>query len=1392
MVVGTLMVNALVPPPVPSTSSTSAISTAKQSFSITGARNEFRPYGVVPQVLGKVRCTPPYAVKPYTSNKGNDQYLHVSFLISKGITHLSKLRIGETTIQRFGDVEMWVDDGTGAAGTSKLITQDRYEEQLSVLLSYATGWVTRTTQPDTDWISFDLTVPGLIKYDTEKGYPIATTVQLEIQYAPTGTSNWSAELVGSSIFAQSVNLITTDHHLFQEDQDHAETKQWFRVVLHKLSGVGYSIAGSEDAPPEVPDWAYAIASVLISSTGGNEIVDERTNTLITGFVPSLETSMSPYRVNLTAGTLKAELLNLMGKSPDVIRKTLTWPVDRGQYDVRWRRLTGDAAVPNTDGKIDSVYLSAVRSITNRAPVTEPDISRVDLKVKATEKLNGVIDTFNVVAQTVCLDYAVSSDTWVSRRTSNPASLVRYVLQGDSNKRPLTDAEIDLDTFKTWHNYCRAQGFEFNHYVDYQTSVGELVRLICSAGRAAPSDSGDGRFSVIIDKEQTTPRQHFTPANSWGYSGTKVYANWPHAFRTIFDNREKDWQTDEMMVYDDGYSAANATLFERLELVGVDTPAQAWKHGRFHIAQARLRPETHSFYADVENLVCTRGDLIRFQHDVIMVGIGVASRVKKIKHNLVCYSEALSLPPWAASADVTDAAYTCVDGVELSLVDDNSAAVNETVYQDIDVTDYDDLLLRFRVKMGTWDIAAMYINLFGGAAQTSYIKTLTGDVSSGYVTGGTGGLVSELTGVEVEAGVYEYTARLIKTDAANVTLRLWFYAADTTATNIGTTYWGGISVSDYAQSHDYGESEGTAVVSGVEMENEYLTAADTDYGFRFRLNDGTSLVVPVENNGSGYWDSFDFVTPRGTSLASPAVGDLGMFGESDNESIELIIKDIEPGEDFTARLVCLDYAPGIYTSDTGTIPTWSSNITDKVDYKDVFIPTIASITSGESVWIVNRAGVYTPQMMVNLSCGVGAENVITHTDIWYKITDTEGYKIIRVAGKASVVLIPDVLEKTTYSLRARYLFGGGIGLWSELVDHTITGRDTRPPDVENFRAMVLNDKTLLEWDAFEPPVIDLSYYKVKYSSATSGATWPGAVDMVLTVPKDAVSVMVPTVSGSYLIKAFDTKDQYSENAAVISSNIARVLGLNVVETVTEDSDFLGTHDGTTVTSGALQLDSATSLADWTSLALVERLRDSFADIGVYAFANGVDLGAKYTSRVTAVMTVSGVNMDDTLAMWERLSDVVSLSGADSDQYGVELYVRTTDDDPTGTPTWSDWQLFVIGDYSCRAFEFKIVLYSFSPSITPSISALSVTVDMPDRVLGADNVTSDAAGTAISFSPAFKATPAIGVTADNMATGDYFTVTSKSATGFTVRFFNSSDTGVSRVFDWLAKGYGEVIA
>ena len=53
--------------------------------------------------------------------------------------------------------------------------------------------------------------------------------------------------------------------------------------------------------------------------------------------------------------------------------------------------------------------------------------------------------------------------------------------------------------------------------------------------------------------------------------------------------------------------------------------------------------------------------------------------------------------------------------------------------------------------------------------------------------------------------------------------------------------------------------------------------------------------------------------------------------------------------------------------------------------------------------------------------------------------------------------------------------------------------------------------------------------------------------------------------------------------------------------------------------------------------------------------------------------------------------------------------------------------------------------------------------------------------------YKVVPAIGVTAQNMATGDNYTITNKSVTGFEIAFTNSGGSGVNRTFDYIAKGF-----
>ena len=63
--------------------------------------------------------------------------------------------------------------------------------------------------------------------------------------------------------------------------------------------------------------------------------------------------------------------------------------------------------------------------------------------------------------------------------------------------------------------------------------------------------------------------------------------------------------------------------------------------------------------------------------------------------------------------------------------------------------------------------------------------------------------------------------------------------------------------------------------------------------------------------------------------------------------------------------------------------------------------------------------------------------------------------------------------------------------------------------------------------------------------------------------------------------------------------------------------------------------------------------------------------------------------------------------------------------------------------------------------------------------------------ITFADAFYAAPEVFISPSNMATGDYFAVSSVTRTGFTVAFTNSAAAAVTRSFSYTAVGYGKEI-
>lgn len=657
-IVGKLLISSLAPPPKPSNGGSNPAESP--TMFIEGAQNALDPFGVVPVCLGTNRMVPNQCALPYTETKDNDQYVRQLFTWGWGtrIT-LSDQQLGDTDLADFEGYQIKHRlKGDLHLGTS-LFTNDVYQQDYSVLLQEVDGYTTRTTRPDVDEATVDWTfTQGLTKFNGS-GKRVAQTVQLEVQYALSGVSPqvWTtpatafAEYDGSTLTFEApeygypvYEFIGGVYYLVGYRRD--------IVVVDIFTGVPRIVKSSNDATtsgsakaPAIPKNTILLATVLVLSKrmrftpftvteSIESIVDGRPAAVFTTGVNGVTfgsagdfevTAAGGLDVDVAGGELQADILTITSASAEVLRRSVTFEFPaRGTYDIRTRRISADT---DDDKIFDKVSLTAIKSITHQQPVNLQGINGTAIRIKATEQLNGPINQYNAIVSNLIPDYDAESDTWIRRVTSNPASIYRYVLQGAPNARPLADAKIDLDALADWHTHCVNQGYSYNRVIDYDTSVDEVLRDVAAAGAASPAIV-DGKRTVVIDRIKDDVIDIITPRNSWDYSGEMIYPDMPHAFRVRFRNAEKGYLQDERIVYDDGYDATNATIFEVLELQSCTDASLAHKIARRHIASARLRPETHTFMMHAEHLVFLRGDRVKFEHDVPIIGIG-DGRVKEV-------------------------------------------------------------------------------------------------------------------------------------------------------------------------------------------------------------------------------------------------------------------------------------------------------------------------------------------------------------------------------------------------------------------------------------------------------------------------------------------------------------------------------------------------------------------------------------------------------------------------------------------------------------------------------------------------------------------------------------------------------------------------------------------
>ncbi len=582
------------------------------------------------------------------------------------------------------------------------------------------------------------------------------------------------------------------------------------------------------------------------------------------------------------------------------------------------------------------------------------------------------------------------------------------------------------------------------------------------------------------------------------------------------------------------------------------------------------------------------------------------------------------------------------------------------------------------------------------------------------------------------------------------------------------------------------------VRGGTRRNGRVSSATTT---QITIDSSTELSVNMGNSPTisvvlpnGLIETRDIGTINGTAVnvsaafsQAPATFAPWLIQTTDIQSQQFRVISVSENEDGIFGVTAIKYNESIYDAVEQNL-----NLTQR-DITNITATPTAATNLSAAEFLYKEGG--TVRTGVDISWSSPVANV-TDFIVRYRLNDNNFEKIETEAQSTQVKGLK------AGSLEVQVTPRSYVGKTGPTTSQTFTlaGKTAIPGNVQNLTLEPLNyNSARLRWDETVDLDVKVSgKVHIRHSNLTDGsATWSNSTDLIAAIAGGATEATVPLLEGEYLVKFEDDglRKSATEASIVVDQPVAQTFF--GVKTQREDqlsTPFSGSKTDTTY--------------DSTYDALILDSDGLTAGTGEYAFADTLDLEAVYSLDLERRLVARGIYPTDTWDSRTALIDTwLDIDGGVVDQVNAELYVRKTNDNPSGSPTYSAWQPLANGVLKARAFQFKAVLTSSNAAQNILVDELGYKAQMQQRTEQSTSaIASGTSAKAVTFTNAFftgtsslgganSALPTIGITPQNMATGDFFELSSISRTGFTVTFKNSSSTIVDRNFNYMATGFGK---
>jgi hypothetical protein len=512
--------------------------------------------------------------------------------------------------------------------------------------------------------------------------------------------------------------------------------------------------------------------------------------------------------------------------------------------------------------------------------------------------------------------------------------------------------------------------------------------------------------------------------------------------------------------------------------------------------------------------------------------------------------------------------------------------------------------------------------------------------------------------------------------------------------------------------------------------------------------------------------------------------------------------------FTASLSLQEHQNSWYTFSTinevATVP--DTNLPNPFS-----VQPPSSLTLSDDLQELNDGTVITRLL---ITVGASTDRFVDDYEIEVKQTlDRNGDAVVdnfRIVsqGKSLEYQLLNAVDGGTYEVRARGI--NSLGVKSAYITGTrkVIGATEPPANVQEFSiSLIGSDQMQLSW----LPVADLDVesYEIRYQKVSSGYQWFNSTDLVRVPRRSANSIILNKIDAPFTlgIKAIDKLGNESlEPSLIVSSNVT-TQGYKLINSISEHPNFAGsftntfkrTDTGTITGDNVITLDTISkfdegvgNFSDVDANYVFETggINKNIIGSGFYDFSSTFTLPFIYDATFKIQLDMIS---DDPYDLFDfgRNEDLFENAKAPFDgnlptNAGTNIQIGASETSLDDISTFTS--VAQQGTFKGKYFKFRARLISLNNQSRALVKGLTVSLNLQNRQETGDDIASGTGTYNVVFTNPFYANPNVNITGQDMASGDYFVVANKSTSGFDVTFYNSSNSAISRIFDYQANGYG----